>query len=307
MGPVLRLTGAVLAFFATIAVGAPENDGAPIERKIFPLAKEGDMWWAGVSDLCELVGARFEGEGFSTEVTRDKGVQVRVWAQIGGKGPFKIIAGEDAYEFSLDKLAITRNEEPFGDFVMQPKRIEGSICATLEDLGRILGFEVGGEVDGQPTITHQGKQYRLVKGERHWPGIIMKDGGVIEVEPGDLQERLRELPFVWRGWPGGPGAGVVVPGHEPGGYTEHNGLLYRRATGPFPAGSQAVPQRGGMETLYGPVLPGRAHSGGQSADLMYLSIIKRPVPTGGVVRFAPVLPKGDPPKFDEQGRPVGPP
>jgi hypothetical protein len=295
-----------LAFFATIAVGAPDSDGAPIEKKVFPLAKEGEQWWAGVSDLCELVGARFEGEGFSTTVTRDKGVQVRVWAQIGGKGPYKIVVGEDTYQFSLDALAITKNEEPFGDFVMQPKRIEGGICATLEDLGRILGFAVGGEVDGQPTITHDGKQYRLVKGERHWPGIVVKDGDVIEVRPEDPAERLRELPFVWRGWPDGPGGGVVTF-QGPGAYTEHNGLTYRRATTPFPAGSQAVPPMGGMETLYGPVLPGRATNGGQPADLMYLSIVKRQLPTGGVVRYAPVLPKGEPPKFDEQGRPVGPP
>ena len=32
MGPVLRLTGVLLAFFATIAVGAPDNDGALIEK-----------------------------------------------------------------------------------------------------------------------------------------------------------------------------------------------------------------------------------------------------------------------------------
>jgi len=301
MGPVLRLAGVLLVFFATIAAGAPDNDGAPTDKKVFPLAKEGEMWWAGVSDVCEIVGARFEGEGFSFDVTRDKGVQVRAWAQIGGKGPFKIIAGDDTYQFSLDNLAITRNEEPFGDFVMQPKRIEGGICATLEDLGRILGFELGAEVDGQPTIVRDGKQHRLVKGERKWPGIVVKDGA-IEIKPEDPAERLRELPFVWRGWPG-----VAPPGLEPGVYTQHDGLTYYRATAPFPAGAQAVPPMGGMETLYGPVLPGRAHSGGQSADLMYLSIIKRPAPTGGVVRFAPLLPKGEPPKFDEQGRPVGPP
>jgi hypothetical protein len=299
---IAKLAGLLLALSATIAVGAPENDGAPTEKKVFPLVKEGEQWWAGVSDICGIVGAEFEGEGVAVKVDRGKGLVVRAWAQIGGNGPFKIKVGDDTYQFKLDELAITKNDEEFGDFVMQPKRIERGVCATLEDLGRILSFEVGDEVGGQPTISKDGKQYRLVKGEPHWPGVL-KDGEVVQINPEELQKRMEAAPFVWKGFPLRPGERVTIPSATGGAYTEHNGMLYRRATAQIRMGPTIItPDGPGMETLYGPVVPNRFHAEGASADLMYLSIVKRPLRTGGVVRIAPGMPKAKPRGDDDEGR-----
>jgi hypothetical protein len=159
-------------------------------------------------------------------------------------------------------------------------------------------------VDGQPTITKDGEQYRLVKGEPHWPGAL-KDGGVVQINPEELQKRMEAAPFVWKDFPLRPGERLTIPSGIGGAYTEHNGLVYRRATAQVQMGPVVITPGGpGGETLYGPVVPNRFHAEGASADLMYLSIVKRPARTGGVVRIAPGMPKAEPQRFDEHGRPV---
>jgi len=281
MAYALKLTGLLLALSATIAVGAPE-DGAPLEKKVFPLVKEGDMWWVGVADMCEIVGARFEGEGFSYKLERGNVLRMEVLGKFGGNGPFKITLGEDTYEFKLGEFAITRNGDEFGDFLMQPKRIDGVVSATLEDLARVLVLAVGDDVDGQPTISSEAKQYRLVQGERKWQTPVLRDGDAIVVGPDDLRKRMEEAPFIWRDWPGMQGGAMARPGQGEA-YTEHNGMTYRRGTAGLQMGPYApVPASRGTETLYGPVVPNRFHAEGASADLMYLSIVQRRVNVGGV-------------------------
>jgi hypothetical protein len=73
--------------------------------------------------------------------------------------------------------------------------------------------------------------------------------------------------LVWQG-PGGPA------------YAEHNGMLYRRGTVQLRMGPRAVPLGRGEEMLFGPVVPDRFHAEGKSADLMYLSIVKRTASPG---------------------------
>jgi len=290
---VLRFTGGLVLFGATAALGAPDEDG-PLDRKVFPLTKEGDQWWAGVADVCELCGAKLEGEGFTIIQERD-GPRLRIEARgvFAKAGPLRIHSGEDVYEFSLDQLPVQRNGEEFGDFVSPTKRIEGVVAATLEDLGRILGFEIGDEARGQPTLTWEGKQYRLVPGEAKGRVIFGLDGQPLRipldfraVPAPDLPEGFRQFeakPFIWKGAPPlKPGDPLRVPGAAGSGYEEHNGLLYQRGTVRLHFGPEGTPLNGGMETLYGPVVPGRYSAEGQSADLMYLSIVKRPERTGGM-------------------------
>ncbi|MBM3498527.1 MAG: hypothetical protein FJX74_07625 [Armatimonadetes bacterium] len=288
----VRLIGLLLVLLTTMAIGGPQDDGAPTGKQVFPLAKEGGLWWAGVGDLCDIVGARFDGD-FGARMYNERGERIRVEAfiRVGGSGPFKIAVGEDTYEFTLDKLPITRNGEEFGDFVMAPKRIEGVICAPLEDLERILGFELGEEAEGQPTIHHGGKQYRLVKGERGTPTLT--PGDIIVEAPDGQRRQLEQVPFVWRGWPG-----ATAPQPEGGLYTEHNGMTYRRGTWGVQVGPYAPPQTAGAETLFGPVVPNRYHAEGQAADLMFLSIVRRQVLKVGVARTGPMGPRRDLPEDD---------
>ena len=64
MAATLRLTAGTLLLLSTVAIGAPDDGDALIEKSVFPLFGEDDLWWAGVGDVCEIAGAKFEGHRF---------------------------------------------------------------------------------------------------------------------------------------------------------------------------------------------------------------------------------------------------
>jgi len=293
----LRLAGLLLAFSAILAVAA--SDEALVEKRVFPLVKEGDLWWAGVADVCAIAGATFEGDGF-TYAYDEKGMRIRIGGQFGGEGPFTIRMGGDRYEFRLDKLDIQKNGEAFGDFLLQPKRIDAVVSATLEDLARILDCRLGEEVEGQPTMAVKDQRYRLVKGQRRNPLVQALEGHAIQVVPfGEGFPNHPENgppvrgPYILR-----PGGVITVPNESPSPYVEHNGMLYRRGTPRLQFGPHTTPMGSGEEMLFGPVVRDRFHADGQSADLMYLSIVKRPRREPFEVRIAPPVDPG----ADREGR-----
>ncbi|MGQ9731343.1 MAG: hypothetical protein ACUVX8_08690 [Candidatus Zipacnadales bacterium] len=291
MGPLVKLLGGMLLAFGAVALGAPEDDRNIPEKQVFPLLHEEDQWWVGIADICEIFGAKFEGDGLISKVDKQDGLRIMIQAQFGGNGPFKITVGEDIYEFKLGELAIQKNGEDFGDFLLAPKRIEGTVAATLEDLSRILGFEVGEEVEGQPTIFKNGERYRLIQGERKTllPQIFKLEGlnklplvpELFEwpIDPDRWREFIPEAPRAWKFRDVVSGGGT--------GYVEHNGMLYHHGGIDIGGELRGEPLEQEGETLYGPVVPGRYGAEGTSADLLYLSIIKRPSQPNLLVRTLP--------------------
>lgn len=292
MGSVGRLPGLLLGLLAIVAISARGDGGAPVDKPVFPLVKEGEQWWVGVRDLCALLGATFEGEGLSLDVDREQGIRVRALVRMGGDGPFLIKSGEDRFEFRLNQLEITKNGDYFGDFLFAPRRIEGVVAATLEDLGRILEFQIGEEVYGQPTISIGDNHYRLVKGEPLSPLAILGEADkMLPLKPENWRrwrERLERLPFDWKKLPSVPHNALIFRSSPGPGYTEHNGLLYYRGGVGLQVGPEIfTPSAGQKETLYGPVLPNRFQAEGRSGDLTYLSIVERLAPSRSVVWMTP--------------------
>jgi hypothetical protein len=261
----------------TAAIGAPGPQADLTDKEVYPLEKQEDVWWAGIRDLCELGGAELTATaGGPVILQRDlrgeavRGLRFRIEAfadQLMGKGPIEIKVGDDTYKLETGSVKLEMNGERVWDLIHEPRAINGVGCASLEDLARILGFTVGGEVDGQPTIAKDDQTYRLVQGQPS--GFHVVPVPDVEVFDEDLARPLiierpnQEL---------GPGAFSVAPRPAAKDHVELNGALYLRA--PLPAW---VPDQSGMRGgtfLYGPVIRDQFRVNGQPADLLYLSIVE---------------------------------
>ncbi|HJN13952.1 MAG TPA: hypothetical protein QGH10_00600, partial [Armatimonadota bacterium] len=170
MTPRLRLVVGTLVLFCAVAIGAPDGPEGPAEKSAYPLFEEDGQWWAGIGDVCEIVGAEFEGGGFTQAIEQEDGkLRIQMRVVFGHAGPLKITVGEDTYEIEVGREQIDKNGENYRDFIHTPKRVKGVACATLEDLSGLLGFVVGEPDDGQPTIVADEGPIRLVEGERPIP------------------------------------------------------------------------------------------------------------------------------------------
>ncbi len=285
MGHNAKCCCVAVILLCTAAIGAPGPQGDLTEKQVYPLEKQEDVWWAGIRDLCELGGAELTAAaGGPVILQRDLGgegdrhLRFRIEAfadQLMGKGPIEIKVGDDTYKLETGSVELERNGERVWDLIHEPRRINGVASASLEDLAKILGFTIGDEVDGQPTITKDDQTYRLVQGKPSGSQVVpVPDAEAPDLLPRPfiLERPLQEL---------GPEVFSITPRPPANDYVELDGALYQRATvgvmGPNRPGA------GGGTLLYGPVIPGQYRVNGQSADLLYLSIveIQRPVP--GVV------------------------
>jgi len=271
MTPRLRFVCALLLAFCAVAVGAPDD----AETKVYPLFEEAGFWWAGIADICELVGAEVEGAGATYATDKGDGlVRVEFRLVLGAQGPLTVKVGEDEYKLEVGKVEVERNGEHELDFIHAPRQHELSACATLEDLATILDFELDEDEEGRPVIIKGDEEYHLVQGERKWPAPVLAPGDRMDVFRLDPEELEEHGDLVWEGPHGG--LKVTIAPQAGGGLAEHNGMAYRR--------------QGGV--LFGPVAPGAFRAEGQSADLMYLSIVR---PATDEAREATRLPGGGAP------------
>lgn len=265
-----------IILLCTAAIGAPGPEADLTEAEVYPLEKQDDVWWAGIRDLCELAGAELTGTpGGPIILQRDLGgegegrLRFRIEAFVDramGKGPIEIKLGEDTYKLEIGSAELEKNGERVWDLLHEPKRISGVPCASVEDLSKILGFTIGDEADGQPTIAKGDNAYRLVQGQ---PAVVPVEWSP-NVEAFDQFGRplIMELPNQELG----PEVFNVAPRPAAKEYVEYNGVLYQRATVGVLGPSQ--PAVGGGTLLYGPVIPGQYRINGQAADLLYLSIVE---------------------------------
>jgi len=302
MGRNVRCCCVAIILLCTAAIGAPQPRGDLTEKQVYPLEKQDDIWWAGIRDVCELAGAEVPGavpnqpfvieRDFDERGMRLQGrLKVVVGADVLGRGPMEIKVGDDTYKLQIGSIELEENGERVWDLLHEPKRINEVPCASLEDLGKMLGFTLGDEVDGQPTIARDDERYRLVQGKPtsvpvQWtPNVEALDQFG---RPLIIERPNQEL---------GPGVFKVTPRPAARGYVEYHGALYQRATvGVF---GPNQPGAGGGELLYGPVVRGQYDINGQSADLLYLSIVRAKEPPAGMVlrpgdgfRITPNMPGG---------------
>ncbi len=269
----------------TAAIGAPGPQADLTEQAVYPLEKQEDVWWAGIRDVCEIAGAELAGaasgpvlleRGFGGEQGPQLRFRVEAFAdRLIGKGPIEVKLGDDTYKLEIGSAKLEKNGERVWDLLHEPKKIKGVPSASLEDLSKILGFTIGDEADGQPTITTDDQTYRLVQGQPSGFDHLQVPGAEAFDELG------RPLIIERRGQEFGPGVFNVAPGPAAKEYVEYNGALYQRATVGVLGPNQPV--AGGGTLLYGPVIRGQYRIDGQAADLLYLSIVEIRQPRPGVV------------------------
>ena len=286
MGHNVRCCCVAVILLCTAAIGAPQPRGDLTDKEVYPLEKQDDIWWAGIRDLCELAGAELPGAApnqpfiierdFDERGMRLQGrLNVVVGADVLGKGPIEIKLGDDTYKLQIGSVELEKNGERVWDLLHEPKKINGVASAALEDLAKVLGFALDDEVDGQPTITKDGETYRLVQGAPSGFDVLQVPNAEV------LNDLARPLIIERPNQELGPGAFKVTPHPGARGYAEYNGALYQRATvGVF---GPNQPGAGGGQLLYGPVVRGAYDINGQSADLLYLSIVRVKEPPAGMV------------------------
>ena len=254
------MIGLLVLLACTAGIGAPETNAPLLQKPVYPLEKQDDVWWVGIADICDIVDATMEGAEAVLPLDLPEGHRMVVGIPgAAGDGPLKVAIGEDTYEFMLGKTELEKNGRPAWDFGHAPRRISGIPSAALGDMAHMLGLAEGEEADGQPTIFRDGIRYRLVRGRpiRRFSYLHVQDAD------GNL---------LWK-YEGPPLAPTRLIQQLPvGKYAEYNGALYLRGSTRLHR-LDTESQSGSTETLYGPVIPHRYEAEGVLADQLYLSIV----------------------------------
>jgi len=257
--PRLPAIGLAALLICAVGIGAPDRDGPLLQKHVYPLEQQDDVWWVGIADICDIVDATMEGAEAVLPLDLPEGHRMVVGVPGGGDGPLRVTVGEDTYEFRLGKTELKKNGEPAWDFGHAPRRINGIPSAALGDMAHMLGLAEAEGADGQPMISSDGTRYRLV------PGRPVRRFSYLHVQDADGN-------LVWK-YEGRPLAPARLIQRLPvGKYAEYNGALYLRGRAQLYR-LETDPEADGPETLYGPVIPHRYEAEGVVADQLYLSIV----------------------------------